>query len=423
MINRIFNRGDLKKVSLNINLLFKPTHQGKYHVDNPSKTNNFPIDGEFGFVELMTDTNGEFAFQKVDIYSENINAASSYNITGYTNPDKLYKFTRSGKVTNGIIYWGEWGLIHSFKIRESLLQLGLDVDHPDPAIDAELKSAGGFYGWMYNNLIEKIGEHYDNDSTNPNTGNIFGGRDTYYYVGEGKVPSLDFMSSNSKYQPRSLTSKTTFTKDNINRISILNMVADNFAFRYLGKVYYEKDMNISPLPSDYTKRDKWIFLNNSKGRDKFIVSKSDDYINGYFIKDIGIPIFIPGTDKDCIGILKVFTVPRNTYYNFSDITSITDAVLNRAISPGTYDSGINTIKSFTTKEKVSRYYVYTQYSEDPTKNKTYTQYVEDIYDLDGDMRYPIEEFMVDNTNILNNNNVIPYGWYDISSTYNLPSSH
>lgn len=118
------------------------------------------------------------------------------------------------------------------------------------------------------------------------------------------------------------------------RHMIENEYPENYMFRYLGQVEYRdrngellSDENVDILfrsvnppatstgyePHVVDRQRLWRWMNNRRGRQFIISSKENPIINGYFVKKPGVRIDIPGSKKERLGILKVYTYPQRAY--------------------------------------------------------------------------------------------------------------
>lgn len=127
-----------------------------------------------------------------------------------------------------------------------------------------------------------------------------------------------------------------YDKENqkIPRHILENEYPENYMFRYLGQVEY-RDRNGELLSNEQVDRlfnsvnppasstgyepyivDRqrlWRWMSNRRGRQFLISSKENPLINGYFVKKPGVRIDIPGSKKERLGILKVYTYPQRAY--------------------------------------------------------------------------------------------------------------
>lgn len=123
-------------------------------------------------------------------------------------------------------------------------------------------------------------------------------------------------------------------KQKIPRHILENEYPENYTFRYLGQVEY-RDRNGELLSNEQVDRlfnsvvppasstgydphiiDRqrlWRWMSNRRGRQFLISSKENPLINGYFVKKPGVRIDIPGSKKERLGILKVYTYPQRAY--------------------------------------------------------------------------------------------------------------
>ena len=162
-----------------------------------------------------------------------------------------------------------------------------------------------------------------------------------------------------------------------------NSYPENYIFRYLGQVEYthpdgtkmnseEVNSLFDSVSDNSTDRDRlWKWMNNKLGREFIITSRENPLINGYFVKKPGVRIDIPGSKKERLGILKVYTYPQREYvYNterFRELESTRYMINKGKGNPNIYlpaiPEGKKSIypvngKTYLNGERISRMYIY-----------------------------------------------------------------
>lgn len=406
MENRIYYKGDIKKVAQNINFVFKKFHEGYYSIKDGKKSDNYPQDFPYGFIEVVVSKDNKFCIQRLYIkddnptyyamgdYWNNKNPQGGYLEGGITvdeantkkNIYKAFCYTRNGLLVNGFIKWGNWARSHNF---------------------APSKGNGNYLNqqnWMYTNLVEKVN---DRKFTPTNSAEY---REARY-----EVPSLDFLSQARQWSP---SVSSPYSGQDIGE-AIGREIPEDFTFRYLGQVEDLMDKPEGP--------ERWTFLNNKFGKENFYNNKSSLFISGYFIKKPGIAIDIPDTNKDSWGILKVYSYPQEVYFDQQDFApyfrpehrNLYQAPLSRAINRGLYDNDQTDPNTAFKRRRLSRMYIYEQLYP----KKILNQFVWDICSNSIDPKYPLRLMPVpkrilegvpyDSNGDAIQGNINPYGWYDV----------
>ena len=284
-------------------------------------------------------------------------SASYYNIVSYINSktkngmvmQKKYSSKgieeRVGKITNNIVKWNDWKLPMQdyFNLKSILeknpnylkrLPYSIEEWKDMQKEDEELKKIGlSDYiasGSMKNEYIPKYGFKFKNKNGV-----------TIYRKGihtldkefiKKAVDYIDTETDDFKLEVKKYPIYDDYVYDKENRKLAdhikKNAYPENYMFRYLGQVEYRdrdgellSDMDIDRLFSMtnfYTQNYYeypylWRWLNNSLGREFIITSKRNPIINGYFVKKPGVRIDIPGSKKERLGILKVYTYPQRAF--------------------------------------------------------------------------------------------------------------
>ena len=397
MQKALYFRGDISKISNNLNLVYKPNHDGAYSAKAVTLANNFPMAGEFAFIEIIPDRDGDFCIQRVYVYStDTIPLSSPYNADSSEYCEYSYCFIRSGIIKEGFISWGAWGKTFS----------------NIPTASKNDYSSG--LGWIENNLIPKI-PIKNSTKVESRKYNQYGIHSAY------KIPLLELLNAESRLiKPMNLEEglKNLVTPTKIDG-AFMNELIEFFAFRYLGEV---KGKDFSTWFNGFYGLKNHILVDNGKY-----------LINGYFIKKPGVEINIPDTNIDSYGILKVYSVPLKQdssnlqYTTLSRFDNDTEAlkIPNR---DGFDRWNVTSFKNYF-RNTIMRMYVY--YQTNPAK--AFTQY---IWSIDSDMmvyyntdkwsswnfNYPLPQSIMrdsafDYTTLPTFNNISAiinsYGWVDM----------
>lgn len=412
MENRIYFKGDIKKVAQNLNFAFKKLHEGYYSIKEGRKSDNYPMDFPYGFIEIVVSKDERFCIQRLYIKDDNptYKHIGDYEIIGtghYGTPRggqteeevntvenywKAHCFTRNGLITNGIIKWGSWAQTHTFAAEKGDNRWGNQED------------------WISQNLVEKKGKNGSPFINNTRIAAEF--REEKY-----EVPSLDFLSQARQWSPAHEDTYWGFDKDT----PLEREIPEDFTFRYLGQVE-----DLMDKPEGY---ERWTFMNNKYGKENFYTNKSSLYISGYYIKRPGIAIDIPDTNKDSWGILRVYTYPQEEYYDQQDFAphfrpehrNLYLAPLSRGINRGAYDNDQTNANTAFKRRRMARMYIYEQLYPKRILNQfiwdIFTTYRDSAYDL---RLMPVPKLIMEgrpfnpNTGDAIQANLNPYGWYDIT---------
>lgn len=396
---RLYFKGDINSIALNLNFIFKPSYEGYYSYNNGLKANNFPIDSPYGFIEITTDDKGKFAFQRIYAYYNEPYLPSDYSYVDPGNELNIFKclcFTRSGIFDGTFIKWGKWAM--NYNVAPSVAKINTEAR----LNILDLK------------LIPKVQKEL-----------LY--LDEYGRQTVGRIESLQFLSQGREYRTDSALSLLNINKYTCEDL-FNNERPEVFAYRYLGQVKEISDFDNSSI--DPIKR--WeTWFNNKYATENFNIP-NNPIINGYFVKRPGVRIDIPESSKDAYGILKVFTYPMNETQDQSDMASLPNkaeytASLDRGMPHDKYDSDLNPNNAFKGK-KIARMYIYEQYNPSLLMNQfiwhIYAQN-DDIYPLD---KMPVPKLLIEGDDIpwdastgnLISDKVNPYGWYNIKKAHNYP---
>ena len=294
------------------------------------------------------------------------NLSSYYNIISHINDrtrngmvvQKKYSINgiaeRTGSITNNIVRWSSWkssfqdfhSLKNIFSVNNNYLtkvpvtfdeynKMALhDASLSNKTISQYMKS-----GKIVNEYVPKYGFYFKDirDNVRFRKGiHTLEKRFIYSATKYIEEETEEFPALTEKYP---IYDDYVYDKENqtLPKHMLRNEYPENYMFRYLGQVEY-KDRDGNQLTDEEVDRlfktnkigwhylfdvpQLWRWLNNSYGREFIITSRKNPIINGYFVKKPGVRINIPGSKKERLGILKVYTYPQRKFeYKNHRITS------------------------------------------------------------------------------------------------------